>query len=257
MGPCTHCASAKTKIKPVAILTSLPVTHLGHILAIDISHMKYPSIGDKQYWLRVVELFTNMKWSYFISKKYDTSGKVIGLIWHLKATKNVTVKIIRCDNAGENKSLQKDSIKKGIGLTFQFPAPYTPQHSGSIEQSFATSYRRMRAILNSNKIKGNFRQSLWAETANFENDTKNIMVNCDDEACPYKRFYGKMMSYSNHIQAFRQIGIAKNRNKISGKLKTKEKFAWCLATQQITQPGRFSSITSWQGNFCIQLTCVG
>ena len=47
------------------------------------------------------------------------------------------------------------------------------------------SYGQMRAILNSNEIKGNFRQLLWADTANFENKTKNIMVNLDDKACPY------------------------------------------------------------------------
>ena len=47
MGLCTHCARAKENIKPVAILISLPATHRGHILAIDISHMTYPSIGGK------------------------------------------------------------------------------------------------------------------------------------------------------------------------------------------------------------------
>ena len=129
MGPCTHCARAKAKIKPISILTSLPKTQRGHILAIDISHIKYPSIRGKWYWLRVVDLFTNMKWSCFISKKSNTSGKVIGLIQHLKATKNVTVKIIRCNKAGENKSLQRDSIKKDLGLTSQFSAPYTHQHN--------------------------------------------------------------------------------------------------------------------------------
>ena len=141
MGPYTHCARAKAKIKPVAILTGLLATHCGHILAIDISHMKYPSIGSKRYCLRVVDLFENIKLSYFICKISETSSKVIGLIWHLKATKNMTVKIIRCKNAGGNKSLQQDSIEKGLGLTFQCSAPYTPQHNGSIERSFVTSYR--------------------------------------------------------------------------------------------------------------------
>ena len=84
------------------------------------------------------------------------------------------------------------------------------------------------AILNSNEIKGDFRQSLWAETANFENDTKNIMVNRDDEACPYEIFYGKMPSYSNHLQAFGKIGIAKNGNTISGKLNNKGKVCMML-----------------------------
>ena len=136
-------------------------------------------------------------------------------------------------------SLQWDSIKKGLSLTFRFFAPYTPQHNGSIKRSFPTSYGQMRAILNSNKIKGNFRQSLWAETANFKNDTKNIMGNRDNEACPYKRFYGKMPSYSNHLQASRQIGIDKNRNTISGKLNNKGKVCMMLGYATDNTAGTF------------------
>ena len=54
------------------------------------------------------------------------------------------------------------------------------------------------------------------------------MVNRDNKACPYKRFYGKMLSYSNRLQAFRQIGIAKNGNTISGKLNNNRKVSMML-----------------------------
>ena len=106
MDPCTHCGAAKEKTKPVQKLTGSPATHRGHIFALDISHVKKIRISGNKYWLRVENLFTKMKWSYFIRDKNKTSEKNIGLICHLKATKNIKVKTIQCNNAGENKALQ-------------------------------------------------------------------------------------------------------------------------------------------------------
>ena len=94
MGPCTHCGAVKAKIKLVQKLTGSPATHRGHFYALDISHVKKLSIGDMIYWLRVEDLFTKMKWSYFFRDKNETSKKIIGLICHLKATKNIKVKTI-------------------------------------------------------------------------------------------------------------------------------------------------------------------
>ena len=65
------------------------------------------------------------------------------------------------------------------------------------------------------------------------------MVNCDNRACPYKRFYGKMLSYSNYLQAFRQIGIAKNGNTISGKLNNKGKCCMMLGYATVNAAGIF------------------
>ena len=112
-------------------------------------------------------------------------------------------------------------------------------------------------ILNSNRIKGNFRQLLWAEMANFENDTENIMVNRDNKACWYERFYGKMLSYSNHLQAFGQIGIAKNGNTISGKLNNKGKNCMMLGYATDNVAGTFRLFKLSTRNFFIQLTFVG
>ena len=83
--------------------------------------------------------------------------------------------------------IQKYLLAKGLGITFQFTAPYTPQHNRNIERSFATLYGQMRAMMNLNGIEGDFCQTLWDEAANFENNTRNITVNCNDNACPYKK----------------------------------------------------------------------
>ena len=81
-----------------------------------------------------------MKWSYFLQEKSETSAHVINLVKHLKAANNVKVKIIWCNNARENISLQKECKQDGLGIMFQFTAPYTPQHNRSVKRSFATLY---------------------------------------------------------------------------------------------------------------------
>ena len=50
------------------------------------------------------------------------------------------MKIIRCDNAGENMILKRKSEELGMGLTIEFTARYTPQQNGRIERKFATLY---------------------------------------------------------------------------------------------------------------------
>ena len=82
--------------------------------------------------------------------------------------------------------------------------------------------------MNLDGIEGDFHQTLWAVAANFENNTNNMMVNCDDNACPYQKKNGTMPSFFNNLQAFGQIGIAKNGNKIIGKMHNKEKICMML-----------------------------
>ena len=113
----------------------------------------------------------------FLREKSETSAQLINLVKHLKAANDIKVKIIRCDNAGENISLQKECKQHGLGITFQFTAPYTPQHNGSVKPSLATSYGCIWAMLNWINIQGNLRESLWAKAANFENNTETLIVN--------------------------------------------------------------------------------
>ena len=87
------------------------------------------------------------------------------MIKHLKATLNYQVKYIRCDNAGENRALEDNMKKEGLGIIFEYTAPNTPQQNGRVERAFATLYGRVRSMLNSACLNKEFRQGLWAEYA--------------------------------------------------------------------------------------------
>ena len=81
-----------------------------------------------------------------------------------------------------------------------------------MERSFATSYGRMSEILNEAVINGPLRKSIWAEVANYETYTANILVSRKDEMCPYEKFYGRNPVYVKDLTAFGKICISKRNN---------------------------------------------
>ena len=95
-----------------------------------------------------------MTWSYFLKKKSETSDKIISLIKDLKCKYEIVVKIVRCDNAGENLAQQRACEKEGLGISFELRAPGTPQQNGKVERKFATLYGRMRTLLHGSNIEG-------------------------------------------------------------------------------------------------------
>ena len=137
-------------------------------------------------------------------------------------------KTIRCDGAGENKALKSKCFEEKMGITFEFTAPDTPQHNGMIERSFATSYGRMRAMFHACGINGGLRYSLWAEAANYENYTRNLLVNGKDEKCPHEKFFKEMPSYAKHLTFFGNIGIAKKNIDVKMQSKLKNRGILCM-----------------------------
>ena len=79
-----------------------------------------------------------------MKNKSELADRVISKIWDLKAKGIADVKVIRCDNAGENYALKKKCENMGLGITFEFTARQTPQQNGRIERKFAMLYGRVR-----------------------------------------------------------------------------------------------------------------
>ena len=57
------------------------------------------------------------------------------------------VKIIFCDNAGENKALEENCMKNFEEIKFEFTSPGNPQKNGVVERVFATIYSMMRSMM--------------------------------------------------------------------------------------------------------------
>jgi len=81
----------------------------GERLFVDISSTENESFGKKRFWLLVVDDATDYCWSFFLKEKSETGKVLTDLIKRLKDNENVTVKKIRCDNAGENTAFEVEA----------------------------------------------------------------------------------------------------------------------------------------------------
>ena len=64
----------------------------------------------------LVDEATKYKKSFFLKKMNEQVGPNIDWIKALKARHEIQVKIIRCDNAGENKVLETESDKNKLAI---------------------------------------------------------------------------------------------------------------------------------------------
>jgi len=103
---CEPCAVAKARQKNVNKDWKGGSNVPGERLYVDISSIKGKSFGRAQFWALIVDDFSGYCWSYFLKRKDELSGYVIGLIEELKKD-NVHVKFLRLDDAGENYALER------------------------------------------------------------------------------------------------------------------------------------------------------
>jgi hypothetical protein len=109
---------------------------------VDISSVRGSSFGGAKFWVLVVDDFIDKCWSFFVKHKSQMLEKVVLLIKKLRSDQrysiNHVVKIIRCNDAGENKVLETLCIKEQLGIHFEYTGPGTPQYNGRVERKFAT-----------------------------------------------------------------------------------------------------------------------
>jgi hypothetical protein len=83
------------------------------------------SFGGTQFWLLIVDDATNQSFQLCLKKKSDAAQTIVNLIKHLKEKERIEVKMLRCDNAGENKSA-KNHVKVRVWVSLLNTPPQTP-----------------------------------------------------------------------------------------------------------------------------------
>ena len=137
----------------------------GERMYLDSSSKRKPNIGGRQHWVMLVDEATKYKKSFFLKKKNEQVQPIIDWIKSFEKRQEILVKIIRCDNAGENKVLERESDKNEFGIIFEYTAPGTPQLNGVVERAFVTVMGRARAMMNHAGFTMTKRQQLWSEAA--------------------------------------------------------------------------------------------
>jgi hypothetical protein len=69
-----------------------------------------------------------------IKNKSDLKEKIKALLTDLKIA-GLSVRFIRCDDAGENMPMKNDLGIKSFGVKFEFSAPRTPQKMESLKEN--------------------------------------------------------------------------------------------------------------------------
>ena len=144
---------------------------------------------------------------------------MVTFLKELKQKEGVTVKKIRCDNAGENKTLQKHLEKEGMGITFEFTPPNSPQFNARVERSFATLYSIVRSLNNAAKLTQVLRDGLWTEAARTAIEIKNSLCTDGKDVPSFTKFYKRDDDKVRSRRKFGEIAIIKDgRQNIKGKL---------------------------------------
>ena len=173
---CLSCSLEKIRQKNIPKKNEDKSENPGERMYLDISSMRKPSMGGRQHWVLLVDEATKYKKSFFLKKKNEQVEPIIDWIKALKARHKIQVKIIRCDNARENKFLERESDKNELGIIFEYTAPGTPQQNGVVERAFVTVVVRARAMMNHAGFTMAKRQQLWCEAAQTATMLDNILV---------------------------------------------------------------------------------
>ena len=203
---CQDCKISKAKQKKVGKMDHDRSDRPGERLCIDTSSMK-TSKKNKRFWVLVEDQATCMKWCYFVRNKDDQVRHIIGLIKDINGLRNRKVRYIRCDNAGENKTLEYECRKEGLGITFEYTARNTPQQNGQVERSFATLYGKVRAMLSATGMTQAEKERYWIEAAATATKVDNLLIRKGETKGPYRRFYRQDPDYQNHLRVFGEKGV--------------------------------------------------
>jgi hypothetical protein len=61
---------------------------------------------------------------------------------------DIKTKFIRCDNAGENRTMKDDLDVKNFRAKFEFSGPRKPHRNGKVKRKFQNFYGGIRSMLN-------------------------------------------------------------------------------------------------------------
>jgi len=185
----------------------------GERLYVDISSNQGVSFGGSKFWALIVDDYSGYCWSYFMKTKSELKERVIDLIKELR-----NVKYLRLDDAGENFALEKFCKQQNLQVKFEFSGPRTPQRNGKVERKFQTLYGRIRAMMNSAGIEGEFRKGLWAECASTATFYENIIVNKEKKKSPFELMFKSKGKELKSLKRFGEMCVVTTKAKIQGKL---------------------------------------
>jgi hypothetical protein len=189
----------------------------GERLYIGKTSIKEMSFEGAKLWALIVDDYTDYCWSFALKNNSELKCKVKTMLTDSKVA-GLNVKYIRCDDAGENMSMNNDLDIKFLGVKFKFSGLRTPQSNGKVERKFHTFYSRIRSILNGASLKGDLRNKIWAECVMTTTFLSNVITTTSSFKSPFELFYGARPVLHDKLKIFGEVGVVTTKDKIQAKL---------------------------------------
>ena len=176
----------------------------------------------KPNWFIVVDEKTKMKFSRFFATKNGIVEPTCMLIDKFEKINAIT-KYIRCDNAGENKTLEKtiNGAKWKKGIQFKYTARSTPQQNSLAETAFSYLLNQAKALMIEANIPYLIRYKIIQEAAVMVTKLDGLIIDPGETKTRYERFGLKLPKFVNHMRTWGEAGVVKTSSKTSAKLKDK------------------------------------
>jgi hypothetical protein len=189
---CRDCKESNAQQKAVSKTTSVKSTIPGERIFMDITSIKHVSLGGKKFWLVVVDDATSYTWSYFLAQKNHVAKTMLSFLNMLHSL-SIQTRYIRCDNAGENVSLEKQlkNYPHLCHIRFEYTPRDSPQYNGKVERRIAVLMGRVRSVLTAAGLPDSLRQRLWAEAASYVTAIENQLLSIRTRFLPIKHLIWK------------------------------------------------------------------
>jgi hypothetical protein len=217
--PCESCGVAKAKKKGVSKDSDhKPSENPNGRVFLDLSKIRAPKKlkhkvqqVHKSNWRLIVDEFSELKFSGFFESKDKMVEPTCELFDRWKQTKK-PVKVVRCDNAGENTKLENRLASKDwkMGeIDFEYTARDTPQQNYLVEKGFDTLYNRGRAMMHAANVPEEKRYLLFREA--FDTATKvdglTVVTRKGKEKTRYEHWGNSIPKFALKLKIWGEAGI--------------------------------------------------
>ena len=226
MGVCEDCSLGKAKQKNIYQKKDTeeedPQGETGRVY-LDITTIKAPKgeVISKPNWRIIVDERTGMKFSDFFGKKNDMVEPTCELFQRWQ-NGGKPAKIVRMDNAGENKLLEKrcGSADWKLPIVFEYTARDTPQHNHKAEVGIATIANRGRALMAAANIPLDLRYQVGYKAFQMATLLDNLTpVTIEDKTMTrYEHWAGQNPGFVEHLRTWGEAGTVKVKSTATPKI---------------------------------------
>ena len=176
--------------------------------------------------MEIKDEFSNYSTTLFMSKKSKMPTLMARLLSHWNAI-GLPVQVIRCDNAGENRTLQETTQKQQyqLGIRFEYTARATPEQNSRVEKSIETKYNRTRACLAFAHVPDSIKYLILRECITQVTNVSNLQLLTinGNKGTYYEHFYHSVLKYAPHLHVFGEAAVTHMKKTNSKKMDNRGK----------------------------------